>query len=80
MQNIHQIKIIDTANNLVIPATVANNLFTLSSQCVGIAAIANQSLADGECTIETVQHIANIAENIQHDLHALASAVMDAEK
>lgn len=76
----HQLKVLDAANNVVIPTAVSNNLFTLSSQCVGIAAIANQSLADGECTVDTVQHIANLAEKLQQELHELAITFMGAEK
>lgn len=54
-------------------------LCTLSSQSFAIAMIANQSLSEGECSAQTIEHVARLAETLQHDLQQIADILLEAQ-
>lgn len=44
-----------------------NNLHSFGSSCACMAALANQAINEGELTIETAQHLANMSEKLQQE-------------
>ncbi len=53
------------------------NLHIFSSSCAGMAALANQAIDNGELTIETAQHLANLAEKLQQESSTITRLLSD---
>lgn len=54
-----------------------NNLYSFGSSCAGMAALANQAINEGELTIDTAQHLANISEKLQRESSMLAQLLSE---
>lgn len=53
------------------------NLHGFGSTCAGMAALANQAINEGELTIETAQHLANLAEKLQQESNIITHLLSD---
>ncbi len=53
------------------------NLPGFCSTCAGMAALANQAINEGELTIETAQHLANLAEKLQQESNVITHLLSD---
>lgn len=53
------------------------NLHGFGSTCAGMSALANQAINEGELTIETAQHLANLAEKLQQESNIITHLLSD---
>lgn len=53
------------------------NLHSFGSTCAGMAALANQAINEGELTIDTAQHLANISEKLQQESNLITQLLSE---